>query len=257
MIVLVFYGQAISVCCSIRYGFLADSFGSRNLPGTVYGFIGSSLFIGYGAVFFFKLTERAMTRMNSRDLLAGTMVAYFVIQLATGFTYMLQDNIVMVTLSFFLRTLQGVFAYPGYLVPLDFINANFESEFDFVHGLLNMGYFSGHGVAEILGCWMYDHFGYEAAYAFSAAIALTSVIIVLLIIPKSRTYLSTQEEKIEESFSHKKTLTMFLIIPMLATMCINANYGVLQVTRLEHLITSLLRIGTNSWCPHCMLQNIF
>ena len=243
IMVLVFYGQAISTCCSIRYGFLVDSFASRGVPGRIYGLVGSSLFIGYAGIFFSRLTERAMKKFNSRDLLAGIMTGYFVLQLGSGFAYKFQDTTIVITLSFIMRIFQGIFAYPGYLVPLDFIQANFHSKFDFVNGLLNVGYFSGHGLAEVFGCILYDFFGYEVAYVFSAAVALISVILILLIVPKTRTYLSTEkpkpkdEEAPEIEGSNKAKLTKFLIIPMLCTMCINANYGVLQVCRNYSSIT--------------------
>ena len=232
---LVFYGQAVSICCSIRYGFLVDSFSSRGVPGKIYGLVESSLFIGYAFVFFSGMTERAMKKFNSRDLLACIMAGFFVLQLGTGFAYHLQDRIAVITLSFLMRVLQGVFTYPSYLVPLDFIQANFQNKFDFVNGILNVGYFSGHGLAEVFGCILYDHLGYEVAYVFTAAVALLSVVVILLIVPKTDTYLSTEKStpKDEEvpiiMGSDKTKLTKFLLIPMLCTMCINANYGVLQV----------------------------
>jgi hypothetical protein len=247
ILVVVFYGQAISVSCSIRYGFLADSFEARNISGKVYGLVGSSLFVGYAFIYFMGLSERALKRMNSRDLLAGIMTGYVVLQLATGFSYQFQNNIVLISISFALRILQGVLAYPGYLVPLDFINANFHDKFDFVNGLLNMGYFTGHGLAEVIGCILYDNFSYEVAFKFSAAIAFLSVVLMVLIIPKSRTYLSTQKDistgNSEEDNPRGYKLTKFLIIPLLATMCINANYGVLQVvTTALHFVSVI--IGT-------------
>ena len=104
-----------------------------------------------------------------------------------------------------------------------------------VNGLVNMGYFSGHGVAEAVGCIIYDKFGYEIAYVFSAAIALLAAISSFCFLPKSKTFLSTQDDISDDDQtilkigSKKNKLTKLLIIPMIATMLINANYGVIQV----------------------------
>lgn len=251
---MVFYGQAVSICCSIRYGFLVDAFSSRGVPGRIYGLVESSLFLGYAGIFFSGLTERAMRKFNSRDLLAGIMIGFTVLQLGTGFAYHLQDNVAVITLSFFMRILQGVFAYPSFLVPLDFVQANFQSKFDLVNGILNVGYFSGHGLAEVFGCILYDQLGYEIAYIFTAAVAFLSVIVILLIIPKTSTYLSMEksspkdEEVPEIMGSNKSKLTKFLIIPMLCTMCINANYGVLQV------ILFAIRYRFSAMLQHFMLN---
>ena len=235
IVTLVFYGQAIAISCSIRYGFLVDSFASRNVPGKVYGSLSSSLFIGYCAVFFSGLTERIMKKVRSRNLLAGIMFGYVVLNLITGLVYRIENTTVVVAISFFLRILQGIFAYPGYLVPLDFINANLGKKFDFVNGLLNAGYFTGYGLAEVSGCGIYDHLGYNAAFVFSAGVALLSVILIMCIIPNTETYLSSasntsSQEVVEKgATSDQLRLSKFLLIPLIATMCINASYGVLQV----------------------------
>ncbi|KAL5259087.1 hypothetical protein ACHWQZ_G009522 [Mnemiopsis leidyi] len=134
-----------------------------------------------------------------------------------------------------MRILQGCLAFAHTLVPIDFISANFSKEFDMVNGLVNMGYYTGHGVAEAVGCLLYDQFGYEIAYVFTAVFGLLVVAITVIALPSTKTYLSTQDDSCNEeemdSESTKTKLTKLLIIPMAATMLINANYLTMEYFR--------------------------
>ena len=232
MLALIFYAHANSVCVSIRFGFLADAFAKRNVSGKVYGLLGTSVFAGFLFMFVSQLTEKAMKRWNSKVIIIGNMLGYALVSLLTGFAYRINNTSAMIAISIVLRICQGLLVYAGTLVPIDFINANFPEEFDMVNGLVNMGYFSGHGVAEAVGCVIYDKIGYEAAYVFTAVIALLAATTSFFFIPKTKTYLSTQDDISDDDLkigSKKNKLTMLLIIPMIATMLINANYGVIQV----------------------------
>ena len=236
IISLIFYAHACSVCASIRYGFLADAFSKRNVPGKIYGFVETSMFLGFGFTFASQGTEKMMRKLSSRSMMLLCMLGWTISSLLTGFAYSIPNTTVVITISFVLRICQGFLAYTSTLVPVDFINANFPEQFDMVNGLVNMGYFSGHGVAEAVGCIIYDTFGYEIAYVFSAAIALLAAISSFCFLPKSKTFLSTQDDILDDDLkigSKKNKLTMLLIIPMIATMLINANYGVIQV-RIYH-----------------------
>ncbi|KAL5259086.1 hypothetical protein ACHWQZ_G009521 [Mnemiopsis leidyi] len=161
------------------------------------------------------------------------------VALITGFSYRLSDTNAIIAISIAMRILQGCMAFVCTLVPIDFISANLSDEFDMVNGLVNMGYFTGHGVAEAVGCFLYDHFGYEIAYSFTAGVALLVAAITVIALPSTKTYLSTQDDSFNEEEmdfeSSKTSLTKLLIIPMIATMLINANYGVLQVTITPYL----------------------
>ena len=236
IISLIFYAHASSVCSSIRYGFLADAFSKRNVPGKIYGFVETSLFFGFGFTFAFQVTEKMMRKWSSRSIMLLGMLGYAISSLLTGFAYSIPNTTVVVTISFALRIFQGFLAYIITLVPVDFINANFPEQFDMVNGLVNMGYFSGHGVAEAVGCIIYDKIGYEAAYVFTTVIALLAATTSFFFIPKTKTFLSTQDDILDDDLkigSKKNKLTKLLIIPMIATMLINANYGVIQV-RIYH-----------------------
>ena len=237
IITLVFYAHVASITVSIRYGFLADAFAKRDVPGKVYGLIGTSVFVGFAADFFFKITEKCMTKWNSRKIIAGSAIGFSIITLVTGFVYRIPNTTVVVAISITLRMIQGVLVFAATLVPVDFINANFQQNFDMVYGIVNMGYFSGHGVAELLGCILYDNYGYEVAFAFAAAMALLAATATLCFLPNTQTYLSIQGKAVKDldstddpSITNKtQRLSKFLVFPLIATMLINANYGVIQV----------------------------
>ena len=241
IISLVFYAHVASIAASIRYGFLADAFAKRNVPGKVYGLIGTSVFVGFAADFFFKITETFLTKWNSRKIIAGSAIGLSIITLVTGFVYRIPNTTAVVAISITLRMIHGVLGFATTLVPVDFINANFPQKFDMVNGLVNMGYFSGHGVAELLGCILYDNYGYEVAFAFAATMALLAAAATLCFLPNTQTYLSiqgkavkvvdsTDDPSIKDSISNQsQRLSKFLVFPLIATMLINANYGVIQV----------------------------
>ena len=237
ILALIFYAQACSVCLSIRYGFLADAFTKKKVPGRVYGLVGTSIAAGYFLMFITGLNETIMRKWNSKVILASNVIGFAIVALITGFAYSIPNTSAIITISIVMRVVQGLLAYTCTVAPVDFINAQFPDKFDMVNGLLNMGYFSGHGIAEALGSIIYDHLGYEAAYVFSALIALMAGAGIYFFIPNCKTYLSTQQDlrggdvatQGVELNSESLKLTKLLIVPMVATMLINANHGVLQV----------------------------
>ena len=91
---LIFYAHASSVCCSIRYGFLADAFSKRNVPGKIYGFIGTSLFFGFGFMFASQGTEKMMRKWSSRSIMLLGMLGYAIVSLLTGFAYNIPNTTV-------------------------------------------------------------------------------------------------------------------------------------------------------------------
>jgi predicted MFS family arabinose efflux permease len=174
-----------------------------------------------------------MRKWNSRIIMTSYMMTAAIVALITGFVYPITSTITVIIISVLMRIIQGLLAYPCQLVLTDIINAQFSDEFDMVNGLVNMGYYSGHGVAEFLGCIIYDNFGYEAAYTFSAIMALVTATVAFCMLPNSKTFLSSQDdmsddEQVMQGTENSK-LTYFLIFLMFATMLINANYGVMQV----------------------------
>ncbi|XP_063678789.1 MFS-type transporter SLC18B1-like [Bolinopsis microptera] len=236
-ITLILYGWAFSICASIRYGFLVDAFSSREVPGKVYGAMEGSIFIGYAVTFFSGGVERALKKVNSQFLLAGIVFGFALTSLLTGVVYLIKDNTTVIVLSVILRVTQGTLSYSGSLVSVDYLSAQMPEQFDAVNGLLNMGYFTGHGIAESVGCLIYDRFGYVGPFIFSSSLGFFTFIVIMMVIPRSPSYLSTQDEldrecELEGAMkldSYATNVTKLIFIPLTATMIININYGVLQV----------------------------
>ena len=211
--------------------------------------IGTSMFVGFALTYIFQVSENLMRKCNSKTIMITNMLCWAIAALITGFSYHISNTTVVVVISFAMRIFQGFLSYPSCLVPVDFINANFPDEFDMVNGVLNMGYFSGHGMAEVLGSMIYDKLGYEYAYSFSAIMALLAATVAFFFLPNTKTYLAMQDdlsddddETVKDIDSEKTKLTKFLIFPLAAAMLINANYGVIQV---KQFLTSTYFTGSN------------
>ena len=231
IVTLIYYGQATSVCCSIRYGFLADSFSGLGISGKVYGVVEGSMFIGFLGIYLVGGVERVMRHVNSRYLLATITGSFAVTSLATGLVFLIDNNLILITVSTALRVVQGVLSYACSLVAVDFINAQLSTQFDLVNGLLSMGFFSGYGIAEVMGCVLYDSFGYVPPFLFACTMAITATCFIITIIPKSATYLASQEGTLLEDLPNasSRRITKVIFLPIAAIALINLNYGALQV----------------------------
>ena len=234
IVALMLFTLTYSVCGSIRYGFLVDAFSRRNLTGKLFGALESSLFIGFVFMYLVSGTEFAMRKINNfRTLFVLNLLGHAGLTLATGLVYHIQDNYVLMVVSIVLRILQGVFAFSSCLLPVDFAHAVFPDQFDFVNGLGLVGNFVGHGVAESIGCLLYDRFGYVAPFIFSSGLTSSVACFMLVVMPTSRTFLSQEMAVILETAPKKRNskLSKMLVFPMISTMLINANYGVFQVSK--------------------------
>ena len=157
MAALMLFTLTYSVCGSIRYGFLVDAFSRRSLTGKLFGTLESSLFVGFVLMYAVGGTEIAMRRINnSRTLFVINLLGHAALSLSTGLVYLIEDNMIVLIISIILRVAQGVFAYASCLLPVDFTHAVFEDKFDLVNGLSLLGNFCGHGLAESIGCFLYD-----------------------------------------------------------------------------------------------------
>ena len=233
--------MSFSICSSIRYGFLTDAFTRRGVPGSVYGPMETSCFLGFILMYLTGITEAVMKRTNNRNIFMIFLVPLALSSLATGFVYYIPNTSVMISVSFCLRICQGALFYSNSIYPVDFAHAHFEDIFDFVNGLTMIGNFGGHGIAECIGCIIYEHYGYLAPFIFSSIITLVVSSAAFFVIPKSKAYLATQDEAADrhtgsiypsETKSNRSRLSKLLAIPMIATMLINVNYGVFQVNTL-------------------------
>ena len=233
VVVMVLFGMTYSICNSIRYGFLADAFERRHLPGKVFGLVESSIFLGFVLMYLSKGTEVIMKRKRHRFIFAAILFAFTAISLSTGFVYLLDNNLLMLVLSIILRILQGAATFASNLLPVDFIHVHFPDQFDFMNSVALMGCFCGHGISESVGCLLYDRFGYVVPFIFSASLTFLAAILLLFTFPDSETYLASQDTDrsgvLNSSDKANPPLTKAMIFPLMVTMLINANHGVLQV----------------------------
>jgi MFS family permease len=197
--------------------------------------MGSSIFAGFFSMFIAQILEKFMMKWTSRTIMISNMLGWAITALLTGFAYRIPNITTVIIISFVMRIIQGLLAYTSLLMPVDFIHANFPNEFDMLNGLVWFGYFCGNGLGEFLGCIIYEKLGYLIAYAISSLIAFIAAACAFYFLPNTKTYLSIREDvsnddqtETEEIGSNK--LTMFLIAPLAATMLLNSNYGVLQVS---------------------------
>ena len=235
VVVLIFFCMTYSIVNAIRYGFLADAFERRGLPGKVFGLVESSIFLGFLLMYLTKGTELLMKQRGHRYIFTAILLAYTVLSLSTGLVYLLDSNLTMLILSFILRICLGATTYACNLLPVDFAHAHFPDKFDLINSVSLMGCFCGHGIAESVGCLLYDNFGYVVPFIFSGSLTFLAAIFVLFAFPDSKTYLASQN-KVDEVVLDRSAvknkpdrLTRALIFPLMATMLINANHGVLQV----------------------------
>ena len=193
------------------------------------------MFLGFLLIYMCRGVERLMERVNSRYLLAGVTGGFATTALATGLVFLIDNNLALIVLSTALRISQGSLSYACSLIAVDFINAQLSSQFDLVNGLLSMGFFSGCGLAEVLGCVLYDTFGYIVPFVFASSTAVLATFLIMFIIPQSTTFLASRDHSMLEAASDLKSprLTRAIFIPLVATALINVNYGAVQVRLLS------------------------
>ena len=75
-----------------------------------------------------------------------------------------KDNTTFVILSITSRLVYGFVEFPKNIASLDMLKSTYPDKFDFVNGLMQMGYFSGHGAGEFVGVVLYTKFGYKVPF---------------------------------------------------------------------------------------------
>lgn len=244
-----------SIQATIRYGFLEDSFSKRGISGTVYGFTEGSVIFGYLGIYFTNITERLMKHFDAKHMFCGFMLAF---TCCTGVTemiyYMIPDNSFFVPLSVVLRIVQGAVGYATSLLTADFLRAQFPDQFDILHGCIFVAIYSGEGVAEAVGCPLYDHYGYYAPYIFTTCTCIVSLAFCAVAIPSTACNIAHSIENDKDNVdnegnedvdvddgeddaddSRNNTITWLIALPLLATALININTGYLHVTLSPYL----------------------
>ena len=236
IVALMLFALALCVCSSIRSCFLADAFSRRNFAGSWYGALEASLFVGFFVMYLIRVTEMIMRKINNlRVLLIANMVVLAVVSLLQGLVYLVDDNTTMMIMSFVLRLFQGAFAFSSGLVQVDFAHVINPEKFDFVNGLGFLGNYVGQGVSGSIGCLLYENYGYLVPFFFSFGLAISVAGFLLLTVPPGPTHLC-KDEKVSLTKLSTATLntnsrcTKLLIFPMISTMLVNSNYGIIQVS---------------------------
>ena len=62
---------------------------------------------------------------------------------------------------------------------LDYINAHLSEVLDLCNGLVAMGHFTGHGLAECVGCVLYNNYGYLAPFLAATGYGLGVMVLVV------------------------------------------------------------------------------
>ena len=215
----------------IRSGFLLGSFSSREVASSLAGVVEGSMLLGYILTFLCDLGSVLMRRYSSRILLAGNSGVTALLTLATGLVYLDHRNVTMVTVSVVMRVLQGSCSYLSYVFLFDTFSAQFPAYFDVAVALNGLAGYAGMGLSVTVGCVLYDRLGYVLTFVVASACCMV-LALLLLLLPSTPTYLSTQKrDETDEKQSSKElnTLSPLTLVPLVASLFVNLNFGYLQV----------------------------
>ena len=237
----------------IRSGFLLGSFAEHNIPSGMAGLVEGSMLLGYILTFLSGLGNFLMRRYNSRILLAGNSGITALLTLATGVVFLDQRNLTVVIVSILLRVLQGCCSYFSYVFLFDTFCAQFSAFFDLAVALNGLAGYAGMGLSVTIGCVLYDKLGYVTTFAVASAFCMVQALLMLFL-PPTPTYLSTQKKedsqdsedgikKEKDRVKKANQLSWLTIIPLIASLFINLNFGYLQVCVFSSSIFSLVLFG--------------
>ena len=203
------------------------SFTKREIRGTMYGIVEGSIFFGYMSGYLCtSLWNRLTARITPKWMLVFTLglssLALFM-SLMADFT---DNNTIFISVSKFGRVLHGFAAFPHNVGCLDILKTFFPKKFDLVNGLMQMGYFSGHGVVGFLGTSLYERFGYKVPFMLATSVLTFATIVTLIFIPACPSIAVADavkdKKKTDLNDSSDETSISFLVLfPALACMLIN------------------------------------
>ena len=215
----------------IRSGFLLGSFSAHRIASSVAGIVEGSMLLGYILTFLSDLGSVLMRRYSSRFLLAANSGITALLTLATGVIYLDPRNVAMVTVSVVMRVLQGVCSYLSYVFLFDTFSAQFPAYFDVAVALNGLAGYAGMGLSVTVGCVLYDQLGYVSTFSVASACCMF-LSMLLLFLPPTPTHLSTQKPDCtdeEHSFKKVNKLSPLTLVPLIASLFVNLNFGYLQV----------------------------
>ena len=243
--VIVLGGHIGSVAASVRYGFLAISFGKRGISGKVYGFVEGSIFFGYLASFLCRSMGEALTEKITPKWTIVIMVGLQAVSVAvSGLADYIDDNTAFVVVSIAARVIWGLEAFPKNIAFLDIMKTLFPNKLDMMNGLMQMGYFSGHGVGEYVGVVLYERYGYKVPFMFSSSWMVFSAIMFATILPPCPSISLTEasvgnnaneDDVADDEETSQQTVTNWIIVPVCACMLINCVYAFLQISTIPYL----------------------
>jgi MFS family permease len=197
------------------------------------GLVEGSMLLGYILTFLSGLGSFLMRRYNSRILLAGNSGITALLTLATGVVFLDHRNLTVVVVSIALRVLQGCCSYLSYVFLFDTFSAQFSTYFDLAVALNGLAGYAGMGLSVTIGCVLYDKLGYVTTFAVASATCMV-LGLLMLFLPPTPTYLSGQKQERqepEEELCVKRVnkLSWLTVVPLVASLFINLNFGYLQV----------------------------
>ena len=245
-LVLIIGANCVCVLASIRYGFLAVSFGKRGISGKVYGLVEGSVFFGYFAGFLCRgFSERLVEKLTPKWVMVATTAVLSVTCAMSGVADYSTDNTVFIIVSAAARVLFGFFNFSRSIGSLDLLKSTFPNNFDFVNGVMQTAMFAGHCIGQYVGVVLYVRFGYKAPFWFTTSCMVLTLILYIIVLPSTPTIaLSKADEKTqllsqgdeETQDEDTKGLTKYIFFPMAACMMINCVYGYLQVSTTPYLL---------------------
>ena len=141
--------HASSITTSIRYGFLVIACTQRGIPGSIYGFIESTKLVGYLFAFGTRsLSDKHLTKVSPKAIVLVTMFTLMATCLISGLAIFSSSNLIFLTVSIGMRIVQGYAAFFFQTTVLDIGHTLYNKEFDTLNGVMQCGYFTGHGVGQ-------------------------------------------------------------------------------------------------------------
>ena len=237
-LVIILGGHISSLATSIRYGFLAISFGERGISGRVYGLVEGSIFFGYVASFLCrgywdKCSERLTPKWTISIMLACQIIACTM----SGLAQYSSNNTVFVLVSILAKMLVGYTAFPQSICCLDMLKTLFPNKFDLLNGLMNMGHYSGHGVGEYIGTLLFSNYGYQVPFLFATLYLVVAGLLSACVLPAIPSILCTDTQSRHSQREEVHTsVTPFVMLPMCVCMLINCVYAYLQIAICPYLV---------------------
>ena len=178
-------------------------------------------------------------------MVAATLSLASLSLMISGLADFTDDTTAFIIWSTFARVLFGIFAFPLHVACLEIIQIVFPDRFDFMNGLMQMGYFSGQGVGQAVGAALYERFGYKVPFIYGSSGLIFATILTCLFIPpcpslaakspgKKRNQ-SGPEGSVDE-VDEGSALSYLVFLPVCACVIVNCGYAYLQIATTPYLL---------------------